>query len=250
MLFKLSNALIQNNCVRFHTYIMMQKYVRLMTICRLWLACIFLFPLGGLYAMPNSDILLDIVRHCVDPKLENYCTRCRAPIAEVACTPETSCKKTTEVWSSNTEYVAIRDIKMCGCPASFVHGLVMPLQVITGVEDPLRPEGIWQYAWDEATLRMEAEAIALVVNPQNFRSQNQLHVHLVRLKPQARAEFKSMATGTSSNLLSVWKIAAELAKQQNLPDYGVLVSTEESGGFKVVVTTVSPGHLFTQYVCR
>ncbi len=229
---------------------MMQKYVRLMTICRLWLACIFLFPLGGLYAMPNSDILLDIVRHCVDPKLENYCTRCRAPIAEVACTPETSCKKTTEVWSSNTEYVAIRDIKMCGCPASFVHGLVMPLQVITGVEDPLRPEGIWQYAWDEAALRMEAEAIALVVNPQNFRSQNQLHVHLVRLKPQARAEFKSMATGTSSNLLNVWKIAAELAKQQNLPDYGVLVSTEESGGFKVVVTTVSPGHLFTQYVCR
>jgi len=229
---------------------MMQKYVRLMTICRLWLACIFLFPLGGLYAMPNSDILLDIVRHCVDPKLENYCTRCRAPIAEVACTPETSCRKTTEVWSSNTEYVAIRDIKMCGCPASFVHGLVMPLQVITGVEDPLRPEGIWQYAWDEAALRMEAEAIALVVNPQNFRSQNQLHVHLVRLKPQARAEFKSMATGTSSNLLSVWKIAAELAKQQNLPDYGVLVSTEESGGFKVVVTTVSPGHLFTQYVCR
>ena len=228
----------------------MQKYVRLMTICRLWLACIFLFPLGGLYAMPNSDILLDIVRHCVDPKLENYCTRCRAPIAEVACTPETSCKKTTEVWSSNTEYVAIRDIKMCGCPASFVHGLVMPLQVITGVEDPLRPEGIWQYAWDEATLRMEAEAIALVVNPQNFRSQNQLHVHLVRLKPQARAEFKSMATGTSSNLLNVWKIAAELAKQQNLPDYGVLVSTDESGGFKVVVTTVSPGHLFTQYVCR
>ena len=228
----------------------MQKYVRLMTICRLWLACIFLLPLGGLYAMPNSDILLDIVRHCVDPKLENYCTRCRAPIAEVACTPETSCKKTTEVWSSNTEYVAIRDIKMCGCPASFVHGLVMPLQVITGVEDPLRPEGIWQYAWDEAALRMEAEAIALVVNPQNFRSQNQLHVHLVRLKPQARAEFKSMATGTSSNLLNVWKIAAELAKQQNLPDYGVLVSTEESGGFKVVVTTVSPGHLFTQYVCR
>ncbi len=228
----------------------MQKYVRLMTICRLWLACIFLFPLGGLYAMPNSDILLDIVRHCVDPKLENYCTRCRAPIAEVACTPETSCKKTTEVWSINTEYVAIRDIKRCGCPASFVHGLVMPLQVITGVEDPLRPEGIWQYAWDEAALRMEAEAIALVVNPQNFRSQNQLHVHLVRLKPQARAEFKSMATGTSSNLLNVWKIAAELAKQQNLPDYGVLVSTDESGGFKVVVTAVSPGHLFTQYVCR
>jgi CDP-diacylglycerol pyrophosphatase len=139
---------------------------------------------------------------------------------------------------------------MCGCPASFVHGLVMPLQVITGVEDPLRPEGIWQYAWDIAIQRIEANDIALVVNPKNFRSQNQLHVHLVRLKPEATAEFKSMATGNSSNLWNVWKIAAELAKQQNLPDYGVLVSSEERGGFKVVVTPTSPGHLFTQYVCR
>ena len=126
----------------------------------------------------------------------------------------------------------------------------MPLQVITGVEDPLRPEGIWQYAWDVAAQRIDANSIALVVNPQNFRSQNQLHVHLVRLKPQARAEFKSMATGNSSNLLNIWKIAAELAKQRHLPDYGVLVSTEERGGFKVVVTPISPGHLFTQYVCQ
>jgi len=63
---------------------MMQKYVRLMTIRRLFLSCILLIPWGGLYAMPNSDILLDIVKHCVDPKLENYCARCRAPIAEVA----------------------------------------------------------------------------------------------------------------------------------------------------------------------
>ena len=221
-----------------------------MTIQRLLLACLLLFPCGGLYARPNSDILLDIVQHCVDPKVANYCTQCRAPIAEVACSPDTSCRKTTEVWSINTEYVAIRDIKMCACTASFVHGLVMPLQVITGVEDPLRPEGIWQYAWDVATQHIASDSIALVVNPQNFRSQNQLHVHLVRLKPEARAEFKSMATGNSSNLWNVWKIAAELAKQQNLPDYGVLVSKQESGGFKVVVTATSPGHLFTQYVCR
>ena len=229
---------------------MTQKYVRLMTIQRLLLACLLLFPWGGLYARPNSDILLDIVQHCVDPKLENYCTKCRAPMAEVACSPETSCRKTTEIWSINTDYVAIRDIKMCGCPASFVHGLVMPLQVITGVEDPLRPEGIWQYAWDVASQRIEADAIALVVNPQNFRSQNQLHVHLLRLKPEARTQFKTMATGTSPELMRIWQLAAALAKQQNLPDYGVLVTQAESGGFKVVVTAISPEHVFTQYVCR
>jgi hypothetical protein len=50
--------------------------------------------------------------------------------------------------------------------------------------------------------------------------------------------------------LNVWKIAAEMAKQQNLSDYGVLVTKEESGGFRVVVTAQSPGGLFTQYVCR
>jgi hypothetical protein len=59
-----------------------------------------------------------------------------------------------------------------------------------------------------------------------------------------------MATATSANLLNVWTIAAELAKQQHLSDYGVLVSTEERGGFKVLVTPISPGHLFTQYVCQ
>ena len=229
---------------------MTQKYVRLMTMLRLWLACFLLVPWGGLYAAASSDILLDIVKHCVDPKVANYCTQCRAPMAEAACSPDTSCRKTTEVWSINTAYVAIRDIKMCACPASFIHGLVMPLQVITGVEDPLRPEGIWQYAWDVAMQRIEDEAIALVVNPQNFRSQNQLHVHLVRLKPEARTQFKSMATAISADLMSIWQLAAALAKQQNLPDYGVLVTKAESGGFTVVVTAISPGPLFTQYVCR
>ncbi len=229
---------------------MMQKYVRLMTIHQIWVACIFLFPWGGLYATPNSDILLDIVKHCIDPKVENYCAQCRAPIAKAACSTETSCRKTTELWSVNAEYVAIRDIKMCGCPASFVHGLVLPLQVITGVEDPLRPPGIWQYAWDVATKRIESDSIALVVNPQNFRSQNQLHVHMLRLKPQAREQFRNMATGKTADLSQVWNIASVLASHQNMPDYGVLVSAEESGGFKVVVTAYSPEDLFTQYVCR
>jgi hypothetical protein len=50
--------------------------------------------------------------------------------------------------------------------------------------------------------------------------------------------------------MSIWQIAAALAKQQNLPDYGVLVTKAESGGFRVVVTAISPGPLFTQYVCR
>ena len=229
---------------------MMQKYVRLMTMLRIVFTGIVFFPMARLDAAPNSDILLEIVQHCVDPKVENYCTQCRAPIAEAKCSTDTSCRKTTEIWASNAEYVAIRDIKMCGCPASFFHGLVLPLQVITGVEDPLRPQGIWQYAWDVAIQRIETDDIALVVNPQNFRSQNQLHVHLLRLKPQAKSQFKAMATGKTTNLSQVWDISAQLASQQHLSDYGVLVSKEDNGAFWVVVTALSPEDLFTQYVCR
>jgi len=80
----------------------------------------------------------------------------------------------------NDRFTALRDIKMCGCPSDFVHGPALPIYRVTGVEDPLRPEGIWQFAWDVAIQRMKPESIALVVTPRLHRSQNQLHVHLLR----------------------------------------------------------------------
>ena len=41
----------------------------------------------------------------------------------------------------------VRDRKMCGCPADFVHGLTIPLRRVTGVEDPRLPDDIWAFAW-------------------------------------------------------------------------------------------------------
>jgi CDP-diacylglycerol pyrophosphatase len=108
----------------------------------------------------KSDILLHIVSQCVDPTASNYCSNCMLPRADAGCSNILECKKTNEVWRLSTRYAAIRDIKMCDCPVEFIHGLAMPRGVVTGVEDPNREEGIWQFAWDVGIERIEAESLA------------------------------------------------------------------------------------------
>ena len=215
----------------------------------LLLVCMTLGLWGQAHATKYSDILLDIVQNCIAPQSANYCKKCRTPVASAMCGNENSCQKTTEIWSSNEDFVAIRDIKMCSCPADFVHGLVLPKQTITGVEDPLRPDAIWPYAWDIASTRIAPESIALVINPKNFRSQNQMHIHLVKLKPQARQELQKLRIYQVENLLQVWDAAKQSAQEQKLEDYGVLVTRNASGTFNVVLTVESPGKTYTEYVC-
>jgi len=211
--------------------------------------------LGGLFhgpalAIERSDILLDIVNHCVDPAQANYCMQCRAPRSDAACGAPLECKKSTEVWALNASYTAIRDIKMCGCPASFVHGLALPIRTVRGVEDPNRPDGIWQFAWDVAASRIETESLALVVNPQFHRSQNQLHVHLLRLSKDARQQLAKHAPSYVSHLDQVWASAAQSASAKGLTDYGVLVAQRGPKDYLVVVTAESPEDAFTEWRCE
>jgi CDP-diacylglycerol pyrophosphatase len=160
------------------------------------------------------------------------------------------CKKTNEVWALNTLYAAIRDIKMCGCPAEFVHGLAMPRKVVTGVEDPNREEGIWQFAWDVAMQRIEPQSIALAINPKSQRTQNQLHIHLVRLDKNARTHLSQHLPVQVNNLESIWATAANAARAKGLDDYGVLVAQSSSSGYMVVVTPNSPEAAFTIWKCE
>ena len=211
--------------------------------------------LGGLFhgpalAIERSDILLDLVSHCVDPTQANYCTQCRAPRDDAACGAPLECRKSTEVWALNASYTAIRDIKMCGCPASFVHGLALPISPVRGVEDPKRPDGIWQFAWDVAISRIETEALALVVNPQFHRSQNQLHVHLLRLSKDGRQQLAKHRPSYVSRLDQVWTSAAQSAAAKGLTDYGVLVAQRGSKDYLVVVTAESPEDAFTEWRCE
>ena len=76
---------------------------------------------GCVSAGSSRDVLREIVLECLDPAEPRYCARCHWPQAGT-CDLEYPCTRTTEVWAQNQEYVAIRDIKMCGCPAGFEIG--------------------------------------------------------------------------------------------------------------------------------
>lgn len=197
----------------------------------------------------RSDILLHIVIQCVDPAKVNYCANCLLPRLDSGCEGGVECKKTNEVWALNARYVAIRDIKMCGCPAGFVHGLAMPRDVITGVEDANREGDIWQFAWDIGLEKIESESLTLVVNPKSERTQNQLHVHILRLDQSARAKLTSQDHAYIQNLDQVWNVAQKIADSKGLKDYGILAASDSSERFIVVVTTYSPESTFTVWRC-
>ena len=206
-------------------------------------------PQAFALTIARSDILLHIVSQCVDPSKANYCSQCMLPRRDANC-GVSECKNTNEVWALNTQYAAIRDIKMCGCPAEFVHGLAMPREVVTGVEDPNREEGIWQFAWDVAMQRIEPQSIALAINPKSQRTQNQLHIHLVRLDKNARTHLSQYLPVQVNNLEGIWATAANAARAKGLDDYGVLVAQSSSSGYMVVVTPNSPEAAFTIWKCE
>jgi len=174
----------------------------------------------------SRDILWHIVSECLDSSATGYCERCRSPV-EGRCSSARACTGTTDVWGATPDYAAIRDIKMCGCSGDFVHGLALPRTRVTGVEDPRRPAGIWSYAWSIARQRIPDELeIALVINPAGFRTQDQLHVHLVRLKPGARTALEAESSRVGS-LDDVWETAAR--RNRDAGEYGVLVFRDAEG---------------------
>lgn len=200
-------------------------------------------------ASANADILLQIVQQCINTSKPAYCEQCLAPQRAAICPGKTSCKATSEVWRETDLFVAIRDIKMCGCPASFVHGLVLPKAVVTGIEDDRRPNDIWQFAWDVAIERIDQAEIALAVNSKSKRTQNQLHVHVVRLKPHIQERLDKGVLAHSPTLSEVWQVAAQAAAKHGMAEYGVLVTAAPLGGFQLALTQESPEGQFTQAVC-
>lgn len=203
------------------------------------------------FAAESRDALLTIVSTCLDIRAPDYCKLCPVPRLESPCAKNRDCKDTTEIWEETADYVVIRDRKMCGCSPAFVHGLVIPRARIIGIEDPRRPDTIWRIAWAAAQKRISDDsAIALVVNPPELRTQDQLHVHIVRLQSKARGQFDAARMTRVWSLDDVWRAAAKKAATLNLQGYGVLVARHPEGGFLVLVEERSPEKLYTQGVCR
>jgi CDP-diacylglycerol pyrophosphatase len=232
--------------VRFLSF----RHTRLFFLCFVLALCNS--NAGAEPAQPRPrDVLWHIVSICIDIHQADYCTRCFSPRTDSSCGSHRACDDTTEIWKEDSDYVAIRDIKMCGCGKNFVHGLAMPRSPVTGVEDPRRPEGIWNFAWMVAKKRIGKESdIALVVNPARRRTQDQLHVHIVKLLPNARRRFTGAASVRVPSLSAVWREAAHTAARAGLKDYGVLVAKLPEGDFLVIVEEKSPEKMYTQGECR
>ncbi len=161
------------------------------------------------------------------------------------------------VWAKTKQFVAIRDLKMCGCPSGFVAGLAIPRARVTGIEDPRRPEGIWPFAWEAARRRIpDDRQIGLTLNPRNLRSQNQLHVHMLRLRPETRAwlDASDGAPPGGSTILSLPSLAAVFAAAEahvgaaGMADTGILVARVR-GGWRAVLTRGSSPQAFTLNGC-
>lgn len=201
------------------------------------------------YADGDSDNLWNIVTYCLNPAVAGYDKNCHWPIANSAA----ACRNTTEVWDDkNPEYVVIRDIKMCDCPGNneFVHGLAIPRAKVTGAEAKNRPDGIWQYAWDGAVKKIRYEAeIALVVNPWGKRGQNQLHVHLVRLNDAGRKLIDANKAPCVQSPADIWKEADQLAKENGLRYFGVLVAKKPAGCFMVYVDDSNLEYAYSEAKC-
>lgn len=200
----------------------------------------------------SRDKLWRIVTTCLGPEDAEYCQRCAYPRVDSACPHRRGCEDTTEVWDETDEYVAIRDIKMCSCPAGFVHGLALPRTKVKGIEASPLPNGIWAFAWAVAQGKIRDDStIALVVNSARGRSQDQLHVHLVRLRDDARQNFAGRMASVL-RLDEVWAAVTQLAAgQPRLEDYNVLVASDLKGGFEVLVegNDKSLERTYTQRTC-
>jgi len=228
--------------------VILRRRFPLPLLARLFLFCCLGLPLPS-YAAGNRDILWEVVTTCLDPAAADYDTLCRWPAEGSAA----ACRKTTGVWEISRDFVILRDRKMCDCldNATFVHGLAIPRTRVTGAEDPRRPDGIWRFAWEYAVRRIgKEEEIALVANPPGStnRSQDQLHVHIVRLSA-AGAKLRAVpGQARVQNLDDVWKRAVDLAAG-TFEEFGVLVAKHPQGGFLVVVDDRNLEHLYTESRC-
>ncbi|HEV7731945.1 MAG TPA: CDP-diacylglycerol diphosphatase [Candidatus Binatia bacterium] len=198
------------------------------------------------------DALWQIVATCID-RTDADVPYCACPAFARSCCSDTATPDADIVWGVTDRFVAIRDMTMCGCGAGFTAGLVIPRTRVTGIEDPARPDAIWPFAWRIARERIpDAIEIALVINPDDARTQDQMHVHILRLKPDAQDRLEAM-TGTVvldlPDLQRVFSAATERVGAAAIGVHGILVTQRRKGGYRVVLTDATSPQTFTRNHC-
>ena len=244
-----------------------RRRVRRHTLAPVCLICVALSSHNG-FAQPNCEVVQaeikrqsSILANIVKCLREAPC-KTRVMVENL----RNNCRKTTYAWPGypTERVVVINDIKMCiregdSDDPTFVHGLVMPMESVTGIEDDklYAPDAamneLWQVAWTEATKRLDEQEITLVVNPPTNRGQNHLHIHIARrngtsLSPDA-------VVLNLPDLHDVWNRAQAEAQRHAFAcrNYGVMVfKTDTSFGLLLEpadpIRDVNPEGKYTKYL--
>src|SRR5208282_4884393 len=126
-------------------------------------------------------------------------------------------------------------------------------QVHPGPQFNPKLAGAWRFAWTTAKEKIGERDAVLVMNPSSRRTQDQLHIHIVRLAPGARdaiLKLAPMQRRTIKNLGEAWAAAQQAAKASEISDYGVAVMRDTgTGRFIVAVVADSPEKDFSVYSC-
>jgi len=222
---------------------------------------------AGLVSDPASpaNALWNIIASCVDAPHDAAASYCACPAFTRSCCGDPKTPNADVVWGETQDFVVIRDLSMCGCEAGFVAGLAIPRSRITGIEDPARPDGIWPFAWDVARRHIADETeIGLVINPDDARTQNQMHVHLLRLDRGARALLDSLEPTSDGTWLRapaalvlplpdldhVFATAADRVGADAIGTHGILVARAKRAGYLAVLTDRSSPQVLTRSHCR
>lgn len=125
--------------------------------------------------------------------------------------------------------------------------LLIPTDRITGIEDPTilstQAPNYWQAAWDarhftseQAGTPLSDDKIALAINSEHARSQNQLHIHIDCIRQEARETLRMLQLQQSAD----WTHATILAQ-----DFDVrLLSVDDLKSknlFKLASARLQPG---------
>ncbi len=220
----------------------------------LWVACVLVVALHRDLARADEspDALWQIVSRCIDGA-DRTAPYCGCPAFVRSCCGDTKTPDADVVWGETPHFVAIRDMTMCGCDDGFTAGLAMPRTRVTGIEDPARPDAIWPFAWQIARRRIADEhEIALVINPDDARTQNQMHVHILRLKPDARRRLDTtsgLITIDVPDLARIFTAGTARVGAAAIGVHGILVVRRLDGGYRVVLTDARSPQEFTLNRC-
>lgn len=128
--------------------------------------------------------------------------------------------------------------------------LAIPRARVTGVEckDIWGPKAfnLWKPAWEEATKRFQGKDVILGINSKPGRKQDQLHIHLATLQPQAKTQLNGLKTAPAG--VSKWNASTSMYTVMGHVYRIAHVDDLNTNIFQLVKDNISHNDMFEQSI--